>query len=737
MSNVPRIVSASRPCLALALLALGCGEMAAEPARERAAAPTVPPAPAPLPEPEPEPALVDPVPVWEHGEVAGEVERARAEEEGYLLLDLGEEWTPILFSDVDPATGEQVPNDYRRTYLALARGERPPNHHGARAERDKYLELYGILPTLGVLRERFRRASGLECAEALDYGPLLSFEGFIAYRNNDRARRAARRFDVLERQLGELVAEQGLSRIEELDAGGVPARWRRRLREYRELQPTITAVRATQERLECEGFFEGKGRFTRGAMDWPTHEALAELERRHRVYGWGFIGRDTLGVLRRTPVEAEQEAVLRVLTERAMHAAGVIEDGSRSFLRDAEPRTYEGADGQRHPIPNLEADLREAVRSAFGLESPESALAFLDALGELPEDEERIVAIRPPPLPEYYAGAMELEVEIDRGDVWYEFPFDENGEERAQPVQRRPRLTIYTRYRGQKIPLARHGTTIGGWRSELVDGTVMWKYKQSEVGPRVWAQIVASPVWLPPETTPARELLTRTRRGDAPFAVNYHETGPSYASAYGLVAAYHRLYRRDEEGNVVLGGDEGIRTHGSVDYMSIMRRHSHGCHRLHNHIAVRLMSFVVKRRPHQRRGQQTLAFRRDLEHEGRSYLLAVDRGGYVFELDEPLRVRVLPGRIRGSRRTPIEHPLPKWNAEIGSYVMPDGQTVTVNRNGDITPIELDLVVDAEGLPVLEGEGTLVEEGGQIPGPSPEGDAAPPSAATPVLVQPTF
>ena len=193
----------------------------------------------------------------------------------------------------------------------------------------------------------------------------------------------------------------------------------------------------------------------------------------------------------------------------------------------------------------------------------------------------------------------------------------------------------------------------------------MWKYKQSEVGPRVWAQIVASPVWLPPETTPARELLTRSRDRARPFAVNYQETGPGYASAYGLVAAYHRLYRRDEEGQVVLRGDEGIRTHGSVDYMSIMRRHSHGCHRLHNHIAVRLMSFVLRRRPHQRLGQQRMAFRRDPAHEGQSYLLAIDEGGYVFELDTPLPVRVLPGRIRGSQRTPIEIPLPKWNDELG------------------------------------------------------------------------
>ena len=187
---------------------------------------------------------------------------------------------------------------------------------------------------------------------------------------------------------------------------------------------------------------------------------------------------------------------------------------------------------------------------------------------------------------------MDFSVIIDRGDIWYEFPYDDQGRERPQPVQRRPTLTLFTTYLGEKIPLARYGTTIGGWRSEMIDGTEMWKYKNSPVGPRVWRQIVAAPVWLAPPGTTARTLLTRGK-GKGGYVVNLHEIGPSYASAYGLVAAYHSRFKEGEAGEVELQGDEGIRTHGSVDYMSIMQRHSHGCHRLHNHIAVRLMSFVL------------------------------------------------------------------------------------------------------------------------------------------------
>ena len=65
-------------------------------------------------------------------------------------------------------------------------------------------------------------------------------------------------------------------------------------------------------------------------------------------------------------------------------------------------------------------------------------------------------------------------------------------------------------WNGQRIPLTWWRTTIGSWRSELhEDGRVHMKYKQSDVGPRVWKHIVAAPVWVPPDGTPAKDLLTR------------------------------------------------------------------------------------------------------------------------------------------------------------------------------------------------------------------------------------
>ena len=643
--------------------------------------------------PEPE-VLLDPVDLWDGGDTDRQVDASTASEHGLLVLDLGEEWTPYILSEASSPDEAPKPNQYRPTYLALAQGEFPKDRHGYRAKKDQYLELYGILPTLTLLRERFDDVRELECAENLDLEPLLTFEGFLAYEKGWRPKRRLNRYKALKPKMAALVDRAGVESLDQVvRAHAVDDEEWEAVEEYRRIEPEVRAIAAAQARLECEGFFDDRAAYTPGLFDWQTHEALAEFERRHRVYGWGFIGKDTLAVLQKTPAETEQEAVIRVLTERALHAARVVEDGTTSTKRNGEPRTYTTEDGQEHPIPNFEAELRQRVIEGFGLHTPESTYAWLESLGDVPAHAR--VAVRGIELPPYYTEDMDLSVAIDRGDVWFEFPFDENGRPRSQPVSRRPHLTIFVRYNDQKIPLTRVGTTIGGWRGEFIDGAVMLKYKGSPVGKRVWSRIASAPIWVPPESTPPRVMLAqRNKRGEKWFEINYHTTGPSYASAYGLVAAYHRKTYRSPDGELQIGGDEGIRTHGSVDYMSIMRRHSHGCHRMHNHIAVRLMSFVLQHRPHTRYGSQPMEYRREFEYEDEIYVMEFDKGGYNFVLEEPLPVEVLEGRIRGQVKEAIDVALPRFDREVGAYVMPDGVWVDVDRFGNITPRVMPFDFDA-------------------------------------------
>jgi len=206
----------------------------------------------------------------------------------------------------------------------------------------------------------------------------------------------------------------------------------------------------------------------------------------------------------------------------------------------------------------MEKDLRDAIVAAFGLETPSrrspgstgSAICAETSWLRSRAGRARVLRAR--------HGAVGYR--RFRGDIWYEFPYDEQGKERVQPMQRRPSLTLFTEYLGEKIPLARYGTTVGGWRTENIDGTEMWRYKGSPVGPRVWKQIVRRPSGCPAGHSgqggahpPARQAQRVDRESP--------RSGPSYASAYGLVAAYHAKFREGEDGELLVQGDEGIRTH--------------------------------------------------------------------------------------------------------------------------------------------------------------------------------
>ena len=140
--------------------------------------------------------------------------------------------------------------------------------------------------------------------------------------------------------------------------------------------------------------------------------------------------------------------------------------------------------------------------------------------------------------------------------------------------------------------------------------------------------------------------------------------GPWYSSAYGLVAAIH-LRRVSSAPQGEGFEDVGIRSHGSYDYTSISKRHSHGCHRLYNHLAVRLYDFVLGHSPYRRIGQQPAGDVRYFEVGRDHHRIEVGTEGYVFELTRPIPVTTLKGNILGTRQTPILRYMPKPTVRYG------------------------------------------------------------------------
>jgi hypothetical protein len=125
-----------------------------------------------------------------------------------------------------------------------------------------------------------------------------------------------------------------------------------------------------------------------------------------------------------------------------------------------------------------------------------------------------------------------------------------------------------------------------------------------------------------------------------------------------LVAAVH-LKRPAEINKEAAYEDVGIRSHGSYDYTSISKRYSHGCHRLYNHLAVRLYDFVLRRNPHRRMGQRLSKEVRRFSIGPAHYKIEVLTDGYVFELNNPIPVNTLEGTVLSTSPKPISRYMPK------------------------------------------------------------------------------
>jgi hypothetical protein len=539
------------------------------------------------------------------------------------------------------------------------------------------LEAYGIPPTLSVLLRRIDEDEARTCYATVDNAGLAAFNGTVTFQGRDQARRdyneALADAIWVEKQIGK--AKDATSTDTAVPTGGlveVPREeWLKRIAaddpksaahidRFHRGQARLRAIRAVQARLMCEGLLAPRAKHIPGMFDLATNEALAAWERKNNIFGWGFLGGETSTALLRPPLELHFATFRRILMERVADAAGIIEDGSVSV--GAKPATWVDAEGGSHPVPDLLGDFTDALMSAMGVRSPEDMVALLRHWGQQGLATLH-VAFKAPALPPYYGPKMELSAVIDRGDVWYGFPFDDKGRSISQPRIHFPSLTLYVTWAKQKIPLCRWRTTIGSWRSEMqANGKIYLKYKNSDVGERVWKDIVAAPVWIPPEGTPAKDLLTHKsydRSSGSEPVVNTDVMGPGFQSAYGLVLAIHHAKRGSGY------WDNQIRTHGSVDYTSIARRFSHGCHRLVNSRAVRLFDFLLRHRTFERKGNLAVAVRRHFAYESKDYRFALGTRGYYYELTPPVPVVVTQGRIMGKVKRPIDAYLPKPGVDYG------------------------------------------------------------------------
>ncbi len=552
------------------------------------------------------------------------VDQARAA--GLTILDLGDDWAPYPLADAAREQG-LAPPGYRDTFIDLANARFGDD---ALAAADRHLELYGIPPSLRLVLSAMDDTPRHRCHDAIDDRPLAALTRPLRREDRDQAATRVRDLAKERARIDRAMRARGVDTRAALLA--ISPGYGPRIARLERAEAVDGAIRATQAHLACDGLLPPSTRI--GTFHGDTRAALASFQRRHWIVASGELDPDTASAFVGDSRELDFRLALRVLRLRVADAAGLIEDGSARNawrtvlgrqLDPAELRFDSGYPARTDGAEDLISPATEAAALALGWRDFASAR---DALRAVLSAESTQVAVKLPPPPSYHSSTMEVRAVIACGDAATRAD--------GTPEARRPVLELYARDGARDVVLVRWPTTLGGRKLErLPGGAVVRRNKFSDTGPRVWRDLVVAPAWYAPKSTPDQDLL---RLRDGRWSVKEDLIGPGYRSAYGLVMLiHHQPVEHDGHTHMV---DHGIRTHGSVSYGSILTADSHGCHRLYNHLAVRLASFLLRHRNHLVRGPIEERFQRRVRGHGRTWAVTREVRGYDYQLDPPVAVDV-------------------------------------------------------------------------------------------------
>jgi hypothetical protein len=581
---------------------------------------------------------------------------------GYTLIDFSDDWTPYIFAPQTGADGQPLSNRYRRIFVGLANDQLDEDGEPLQPGEKNYLELYGIFPSLSVIRARFLADEQHPCHDQESVDALAAVET-VTYVAPADIPKEQRRIAKLQVELETARRASGAATLDEL-AERQPA-YAPKVHLIQKRAAEKPAMAAVERRLTCEGLLGPKSHHTTGVYDDVMRRAVRSFQQKHMIYESNYLRQKTVDALARPLLDNDYDSFVRAVRERVVAAASILEDGS----------TKAG---------NLVDDYTKQALNDMGLTDAATTLAFFKR--HQPAELQRMhVAVKLPPRPAYYADNMDLSIVVDRGDIWYDLPFDEKGNFHYQARKKYPQLTLQAKVNGKQVALARWRTTIGGWRAEQAsDGYEYYRYKQSDVGPRVIRNVISGPVWIAPASTPIRSLIKhKPVNGKWMKVVNYDELGPGFLSAYGVVAGYFVVPGQNGKPD----WDNGVRAHGSSDYLSIYSGNgfSHGCHRLPNHLAIRMYSFILQHRKKRVVGDVPMGFQRQFLWEDMVYEMRIPSKGFVYVLEPPLPVTVLEGNIMGDQKTPIIGYVPKPNVRYPGPPPPAPDSPEAKAGGGSAP----------------------------------------------------
>ncbi|HEX6240616.1 MAG TPA: hypothetical protein VFZ61_06980, partial [Polyangiales bacterium] len=205
---------------------------------------------------------------------------------GYTLVDLSDGWTPLIFREEHGANGEPLPNRYRRVFLGLANDQLDSDGVALEPGRKNYLELYGIFPSLSVLRARFMTDQNSAChdQESVD---VLSAVETVSYVPPQNLEKDQRKLAKLQFEVENARKRAKLATLAELAAAQPEFQPKVELVEKRAAEKL--AMAAVERRLTCEQLLTPQMKHKTGIYDEPMRLAVRAFQHKNMIYEANFL----------------------------------------------------------------------------------------------------------------------------------------------------------------------------------------------------------------------------------------------------------------------------------------------------------------------------------------------------------------------------------------------------------------------------------------------------------------
>ncbi len=292
---------------------------------------------------------------------------------GLTLVDLSDGWAPRIFADGIAKDGAALPNHYRTIFVGLAGNKTDGDGQPLTSGEQNYLELYGIPPTLSVLRERFLADAARACDPTFDVSKLLAVDSIETWGATSEQKELAK-FHAREQRLEAARVKANAPNLEALAESD--RRYAKDVKLHLRAEAEHEAFAEIEKRLACEGLMD-PAKHAAGHYDTVMRKAVVDFQQKHTLIDQADIKRSTLEALSRPLLENDFAALQRVLAERAAHAGehrrGRIDPTDDDLSRQRRLPAPDSGSGRRRHDRAARAARHRHARGRGGILSPAHA----------------------------------------------------------------------------------------------------------------------------------------------------------------------------------------------------------------------------------------------------------------------------------------------------------------------------------------------------------------------------